>query len=165
MLSTSVLDKLRQHYQLRRPERPSKAQQSLKIGPQDGLRRLQAAPISSVAFGRPPRHSTERGCNTYIWVIDDSGVPYVLEGPMPRLNGHEPKHTNLTGGGNAYVGGQLWFQDTRSMYVSGGSGRFPPTSEQQLDTAIDVFESFKYAVTSLGWNHETGRARRVLQEY
>ena len=165
MLSTPELDRFRRHYQLRPPERSSKPHQSLKIGLDNGLRILEEAPISGVAFGCPPRHTTERGSHTYIWVIDDSGIPYVLEVPIPSLDGNAPKHTNLTGGGNAYVGGQLWFQDTFTMYVSGGSGRFPPLTEEQLDTVVTVFESFNYAVNSLGWNHETGRARRVLQEY
>lgn len=97
-------------------------------------------------------------------MIDPRGVPYLIENSLIVLNGRLPKHTNLTGGGPAYVGGELWFLDTSTLYVSGGSGRFPPVDEKQLDAAISVFVSFGYAVSSLGWNPITDRARRFLEE-
>lgn len=133
------------------------------ILPVDGLRFLHEAPVSDVEFGRPPNHSQGQGCNTYLWVIDGRGVPYLLEISKSILGDSPPKHTNLTGGKQAYVGGQLWFTDPSGMYVSGGSGRFPPTDEEQLTAAIEVFSSFKYTVISLGWNSETGWAWRHLQ--
>ncbi len=37
----------------------------------------------------------------------------------------------------AYVGGELWFSGATCMFVSGGSGRFPPQDEEQLDKAIE----------------------------
>ena len=134
------------------------------ILPVDGLRFLQEAPVSDVEFGSPPKHSDDQSRNTYLWVIDDRGVPYLIEVSMNTLGDDLPKHTNLTGGKPAYIGGQLWFTDPNGMYVSGGSGRFPPIDKQQLAAAIDVFSSFKYTVTSLGWNSETGWAWRHLQE-
>lgn len=134
------------------------------ILPADGLRFLQEAPVSGVELGHPPNHSEGQGYNTYLWVIDDHGVPYLLEISMSNLGGKPPKHTNLTGGKQAYVGGQLWFTNRSRMYVSGGSGRFPPLDEEQLTAAIDVFFSFGYQVTSLGWDSESG-ARRHLQEH
>lgn len=88
---------------------------------------LEKAPVSDVKFGHPPtlsKDSMEPESNTYIWVIDSSGIPYVIELPMPILGNKEPKHTNLTSGERAYVGGQLWFHSEHCMYVSGGSGRF-----------------------------------------
>ena len=134
------------------------------ILPADGLRLLRKAPVSDVEFGYPPKHSEGQGYNTYLWVIDDRGVPYLLEISMSTLGDKLPKHTNLTGGKQAYVGGQLWFIDRRGMYVSGGSGRFPPLDEEQLTAAIAVFLSFGYQVTPLGWDSESG-ARRHLQEH
>ena len=158
------LDEFRKRYNLRESERPSYSYESKILGVENGLRLLSEAPVSDVVFGRPPNHGDDLGCNTYIWVIDRSGIPYLLEHPIGILKERLPKHTNLTGGGPAYVGGQLWFRDTSTLYVSGGSGRFPPSNEGQLDAAISVFESFSYIVTSLGWNAQTGHARRVLQE-
>lgn len=158
------LDEFRQQYELRKSARPIDSYQATRVGIESGLRTLEVAPVSEAVFGRPPKHTDDLGCNTYLWVIDSSGVPYLIENPLKVLNGRLPKHTNLTGGGPAYVGGQLWFLDTSTLYVSGGSGRFPPLNEEQLDAAISVFESFGYAVSSLGWNPVTDRARRILKE-
>lgn len=83
---------------------------------------------------------------------------------MDILDGNVPKHTNLTGGNPAYIGGQLWFSDTRHMLVSGGSGRFPPLDEEQLTAAITVFSSFEYKVTSLGWDEHGARRTRAPNE-
>ena len=91
------------------------------------------------------------------------GIPYVLEAPLPFLNGKLPKHTNLTLGGRAYLGGELWFSDRSSLFLSGGSGRYPPIDAGQLDDAAQVFEYYGYRVNSLGWDDDTDRAERVLK--
>jgi len=54
----------------------------------------------------------------------------------------------------------MWFVSCSSLYVSGGSGRYPAADSKQLDAAIGVFESLGYDVTSLGWNDVTGFAQR-----
>ena len=168
MIATPELDTFQQIYDLRESKREMEPYQSIAIGAESGVRILQEAPVFGVRLGRPTtqsKYSVELGSNTYIWVIYGSGIPYVIEVPMPILGNKEPKHTNLTGGERAYVGGQLWFHSEYCMYVSGGSGRFPPLNEAQLEAVVDVFESFSYSVKSLGWNHATGRARRVLLEF
>ena len=139
--------------------------ESVMIPPGNAVRFLPKAPVSDVEFGVPPRDTEDRGCNRYLWVIDTRGIPYLIERPMSVLGRKLPKHTNLTGGGPAYIGGELWFAGTRSMFVSGGSGRFPPLGEDQLSAAVAVFSSFSYVVTSLGWDSAAGRAMRVLQEH
>lgn len=162
--TTPVLDDFRKHYSPRESARPVDPPEAIPIEPGYGLAFLREAPASDVEFGYPPKNSDERGHNTYLWVIDSRGIPYLIESPLSVLDGKLPKHTNLTGGEPAYVGGELWFSGSTCMFVSGGSGRFPPQDEEQLDKAIDIFASFSYTVTSLGWNPETGRARRLLQE-
>lgn len=126
-----------------------------------GVRMLQSAPAQEVEFGAPAREPDESGLNTYIWVIDDSGIPYIIErsiGDNPA-----PKHTNLTGGAEAYVGGEVWFSDNATLFLSGGSGRYPPEDERQLNDAAEVFQNYGYTVTSLGWDETTGRAVRYLR--
>ncbi len=49
------------------------------------------------------------------------------------------------------------------MYVSGGSGRYPPADARQLADAVDVFRSYGYKVTSLGWDIESGYANRFIK--
>ena len=97
-------------------------------------------------------------------MIDENGIPYVLDVSLPELNGKNPKHTNLTGGGNAYVGGEMWFETADALWVSGGSGRYQPVSEDQLVDSVRVFQNFGYSVSSLGWNSESNKACRCLGE-
>ena len=161
--ATPALDHFRGRYTPRPPAKPDdNPHESTGIEPRDGLAFLPPAPASGVKFGNPKKPE-EDVRNTYLWVIDHRGIPYLIECPMAVLRGNRPKHTNLTGGGPAYIGGELWFSDARSIFVSGGSGRFPPLDERQLDAAVYVFSSFSYTVRSLGWNPGTGRARRILE--
>ena len=115
-------------------------------------------------MGTPPRSRDDCGSHRHLWVIDDTGIPYIVEAPLPELNGELPKHTNLTAGAPAYVGGELWFSDSSSLYLSGGSGRYPPSNAEHLDDAAGVFEVLGYDVISLGWDADTDSAERVLQE-
>ena len=98
--------------------------------------------------------------NRYLWVIDRQGIPYIIERPLSHIGGIDPKHTNLTGGEDAYVGGELWFSDNSRLFVSGGSGRYHPIDAKQLSYAVRVFESYQYRVTSLGWDFKNDRAWR-----
>ena len=128
-----------------------------------GFHLLADAPLTDFNPGFPPLVKDQDGSNTYIWVIDSKGVPYISEAGVQELKWQLPKHTNLTGDGEAYVGGQLWFRTDSYLYVSGGSGRYPPLSELQLEDAVRVFEAFCFEVRSLGWDKDTG-PRRYLEE-
>ena len=120
-----------------------------------------SAPASGVKCGAPPL--TQHGVSKkYLWVIDTRGIPYVFEIDI-ALIGAVPKHTNLTGGGEAYLGGELWFASESTLYLSGGSGRYPPRDATQLEEATNVFKSFGYDVTSLGWDYQEGKAKRYLE--
>ena len=125
------------------------------------LRRLTPAPASCVIEGSPPYHYHET-THRYIWVIDDTGIPYILENKVEILGNEVPKHTNLTAGEAAYIGGEIWFRNASSIYLSGGSGRYPPRSEQHLADAVNVFQDYGYEVRSLGWNRDTNKAKRTL---
>ena len=133
----------------------------VRLSERHGVRLLQRAPASGVQFGTPPSASGD-GSNRYLWVIDRRGIPYIIEQHLSDI-GCEPKHTNLTGGETAYLGGELWFKDSGSLFVSGGSGRYPPANVGQLNDAVKVFASYGYSVTSLGWNDGHGRAARELR--
>ena len=135
----------------------------VKLDAGHGVRVLQQAPAQSVCFGRPRVSREDPGEYTYLWVMDDSGIPYIIERPLSHLNGSRPKHTNLTGGADAYLGGEIWFSDAISLFLSGGSGRYPPLHETQLIDAVQVFESYGYLVMSLGWNSRGGQAERIYR--
>ena len=86
-----------------------------------------------------------------------------MEVPVVLIGGTLPKHTNLTGGGEAYLGGELWFSSESALYLSAGSGRYPPCNAAQLEEATEVFKSFGYDVTSLGWDDGADEAKRFLE--
>jgi len=111
--------------------------------------------------GLPPRHRNDPTTFLYLWVIDLSGIPYILECALPELGGNLPKHTNLTGGMPASIGGELWFRTESSLFLSGKSGRYGPRNEQQLADAVTVFEDYGYEVFSLGW--KDGMPRIYMQ--
>lgn len=149
-------------YLLRAPEFAGEESESKLLGAEEGFRYLLPAPAKDIKTGTPPR-SREPVPHTYLWVIDSQGIPYVLNVPSLFLGDKVPKHTNLTGGAEAYVGGELWFATADSLYVSGGSGRYPPESPKQLEDACIVFRSFNYNVHSLGWDDGLHRAKRFLE--
>ena len=158
---TPKLETFRARYESQPPQRDCQQHELVQLANIDGVIMLQQAPASQVQLGRPSRSVVERGVNTYLWVIDDSGIPYIIEHPLPCLGGVPPKHTNLTGGKGAYAGGEMWFASEERLFLSGGSGRYPPRSEDQLTDATKVFESYQYEVTSLGWDAETGYTKRI----
>lgn len=126
------------------------------------MRRLSRAPASDVATGgMPPLYRDGPSSYRYLWVIDATGIPYIRECSHPLLCGDLPKHTNLTQGGEASIGGELWFKTCSSIFVSGGSGRYPSICPQRLIDAVSVFENYGYTVESLGWVDDD--AARYLQ--
>ena len=162
MSVSNVLDDFRERYQLRASRFIRDQSEIVQLDVSDGVRILGPAPATGVRFGLPPSERGAASSNRYLWVIDERGVPYIIERPIPILDGRLPKHTNLTGGGEAYLGGELWFISTDSIYISGGSGRYHPVSGDQLEDAVLVFESFGYEVISLGWDEIRNQARRAL---
>ena len=161
--SNREFESFKKRHSLQHPKLPTSDMQRKQLGGKDGLRLLDPAPATDVLTGRPPLSQQESGHYTYLWVIDRKGIPYIIETPVTAIGCQLPKHTNLTGGKEAYLGGEMWFASQESLYISGGSGRYPPSDEQQLREAAEVFESFDYVVSSLGWDNGTGYARRFMQ--
>ena len=162
-LVMQALDDFRSRYDPRPPEFVHHHREVVQLDLNSGLRLLEPAPASGISFGTPPSSSTDDPRNRYLWVIDERGIPYILESPIAVILHKLPKHTNLTGGGEAYIGGEMWFSSTISIYISGGSGRYPPIGGHQLEEAAGVFNAFGYNVTSLGWDDDAGSALRLLE--
>ena len=162
-VATQELDDFRGRHSLRPREFVRFEREAVQLNLSNGLRLLGPAPADDFLPGTPPSSSTDATANRYLWVIDAKGIPYIIESPIAVLGNELPKHTNLTGGKDAYLGGEMWFASSMALYISGGSGRYPPVDGTQLEEAVQVFHAFGYDVTSLGWNQGTGRARRVLE--
>ena len=154
------LDEFRGRYDLRPPPWTPPDLEKLTLG---DMRILGKAPASSVLCGSPPKMAGG-GIHTYLWVIDERGVAYILARDRPELGGRPPKHTNLTGGSMAYVGGEMWFETGSSLWISGDSGRYRPQSAVHLEDSAAVFRSFGYLVQSLGWDEETDSPNLILEE-
>ena len=164
---TSALQKFKERYCERLPQIPCDDDTEVtlvRINEQHGIRVLEPSPARDVQFGMPPTARQDLSPHRYLWVIDSRGIPYIIEQPLPELRGSKPKHTNLTGGKTAYMGGELWFKNSSSLFVSGGSGRYPPVSLGQLIDAVRIFESYKYQVTSLGWDYQYDTAARIYDD-
>ena len=105
---------------------------------------------------------------TRMQVFLETSIPAILELAVvsPALESGRAKHTNLTGGGKAACGGELWVDpvDHSKLYVNGGSGRYGPTTPVQLDDAIGVFRTRGYEVVSFGWSEENDEPARVLRD-
>jgi hypothetical protein len=137
------------------------ADEDRQLGPSDGVNVFTSPP----AVGPPG--DPDKSDNRHLWVFRPADAPYVLEtAPLvaPRLASGVAKHTNLTGGTTASCGGELWIDEANQnrLYVNGASGRYGPTTRQQLEDAIDVFQSFGFEVVSFGWNDETQTPYTVL---
>ena len=158
------LDDFRRRYSPRHPKWEPLPQEKRQLVPADGLRVLDRAPAQAVSLGTPSYSRTECDPKRYLWIIDANGIPYIREAPIASVAGEKPKHTNLTGGGKAYLGGELWFESNSCLWVSGGSGRYPPIDGVQLDCAVQVFRDFGYDVTSLGWDAGTDKAKRYREQ-
>ena len=159
--SIQVLNEFRCRYPVRSHPGSDDAHEDIRLGAEHGVRLLSPAPAVDVKMGSPPAFTGDPNArNRYLWVIDQSGIPYIIEEPSPVIENNLPKHTNLTGGGDAYLGGEMWFASEEALLVSGGSGRYPPLNAVQLEEAVGVFEAFGYEVTSLGWDNEAGMAIR-----
>ena len=158
---SSELQMFRDSYPERDPPCNCQPYTLIELTEDDGVVQLRQAPAPpSVSLGSPPLSDEEPGENRYLWVIDQRGIPYIFEQRLSTIYGELPKHTNLTGGRAAYMGGELWFSSNSDLFVSGGSGRYPPNGPRQLEDAARVFESYQYSVTSLGWDFNNDRAWR-----
>lgn len=129
----------------------------------DGLLYLNEVPVQ-MPQGSPRRSHTDDGQNCHIWVIDERGRPCISQTPLPRLGPKKLHHTNLTGGGKASIGGEIWFGRLPFVYLSGSSGRYPPTGQDHLEGAERLFRAVGFDVHTLGWDPETDKPLRVWLE-
>jgi hypothetical protein len=122
---------------------------------EDGVR-LMPECVSDMPTASPVGDDEAR----HLWVILPDSVPVILEAgdavrPPPLALG-VVKHTNLTGGGPASCGGEVWLDpaDAQQLYLTGGSGRYPAKTPAQLADAVKVFENYGFRVRSAGWSDE-----------
>jgi hypothetical protein len=130
----------------------------------DGVAELLPPPAEPFEAGIPPR-ARGNGIAKYLWVVTPSAVPYVLEeGTSGKLTKRGyAAHTNLTGGDDAHVGGELWFRDANSFYLNGKSGRYGPRSKTELEAVVMAFAAGGYSVASFGWDMDRNKPHAFLR--
>jgi hypothetical protein len=69
----------------------------------------------------------------------------------------EVKHSNLTGGGKAFGGGELMVVDSDTIIVNGRSGRYGPRSADEMHAVAVAFRDSGYIVYSMGYDEGTAR--------
>lgn len=126
----------------------------------DGLLYLNEVP-AQMPKGSPRRSHADDGQHCHLWVIDERGRPCISQEPLHRLGPGKLHHTNLTGGGKASIGGEIWFDNLPSIYLSGSSGRYPPAGRDHLEDAECLFRAVGFDVHSLGWDPEIDKPQRV----
>lgn len=156
-----------QKYPPRPPAKPPDNDGEVRLlGPDDGVLQLDRSPSTATPEVRAvPRKKGDPGC--HLWVFGVSDRPYILEVAkvVPELESGRVKHSNLTGGGRASSGGELWVDpaDSSRLYVNGCSGRYGPTTPEQLEDAESVLRDAGFEVTSFGWDTDAGKPAMVLR--
>ncbi len=158
----------RSRYSKRSPNLASKRSDDelILLTTMDGLKELDQPPAEDVNFSMPPAP-----IDKYLWVIASDGHPYALElisGIVEKLPGLASRdgrisHTNLTGGSEAYSGGEMWFPDKATIILNGGSGRYPPQSPEELADIVEAFRACGWRIASMGWDDETNAPARLMR--
>ena len=90
----------------------------------------------------------------FLWVIDEMSIKMIRENTRNTLR--TPPivcHTNLTGAGKAFVGGELFFCEDGNIYISPKSDRYGRPTQEQWQTALSYFRRVGYSnvIDILGW--------------
>lgn len=124
---------------------------------------------NDINSGNPPMSRDNPGNNCYLWVIRDKDIPSILEDSpeFKSIYGQIPKHSNLTGGKDAYSGGELWKLQNNKYVISGSSGRYQVQTPEELEYIKQAFSSLGYDIDTLGWDYEApknGRPKKYDEE-
>jgi hypothetical protein len=83
----------------------------------------------------------------FLWVIDESSIKIIRERTNNRKRTHDSEcvcHTNLTGGGKAFIGGEMFFSADGKIYVNYFSDRYGNPTAEQWEAAKEYIQSVGY---------------------
>ncbi len=162
--------------------RSAHGDESKQLSTNEGVKLLENAPIpegtkitvfrecckNAVCLYFEPPSANEKCISRYLWVVvaTPCEVRYIEENAPATfsLNRGSACHTNLTGGQEAFCGGELWFLGNDEVHISGASGRYPPRSNQELEDACQIFVRKNYKTYCLGWDEDIARPARVCRK-
>lgn len=126
---------------------------------------LAIAPVSGFETGTPARQPRSSGTNMYLWLVAPSDVVIAIEEGAAGQSTARRRlaHTNLSGGGDAHAGGELWFKDSETVWITGGSSRYTPRSRTELESVASAFRTSGYRVCNCGWDEENDMPARFFR--
>jgi hypothetical protein len=126
---------------------------------------LRVAPAPEVLVGAHPTARYSAGEKMHVWLVLPDDVVYSEEAGASGMKTERKRlsHTNLSGGGKAHCGGELWFRDDHSIWLTGGSSRYAPRTQEELDLIVNSFVDSGYSVCSCGWDEEMAGPARFFR--
>lgn len=94
-----------------------------------------------------------------LWVVTSEHVLHALEAcdfGSEREAG-AAKHSNLSGGGRAFVGGELVFLNEATIGITGSSGRYRLRNRDEMAAIERAFIESGFNVWSMGYNQDVNR--------
>lgn len=133
---------------------------------EDGLEQLVDGPGCStgVAAELPLMSESTLPGELKLWAVRPDDVVHAPENcPFGAARAAKKiKHTNLTGGGDAFSCGELIFVDAATIIVNGRSGRYGPRSASEMDAVAIAFRDSGYTVYSMGFDTDANEPHRFI---
>ena len=163
----SYFSDVKKKYALKEPDasKINSTEELMLLEARDGVRELDTPPTSDIVLSDIPRRADEHYDKKYLWVLNTEKMPYILEfcEACKGTARGKASHTNLTGGAKSYCGGELWFGSNSSLFINGGSGRYPPETPEQLEMISKALRSAGYEVINFGWDIELDKPSRYYR--
>lgn len=125
---------------------------------EDGLAGWVDGPVAASAPSTRPELDT-KPVDQRLWVVTNESVLHALEvcDFGAKREAGVIKHSNLTGGSRAFVGGELLFLDEATIAITGKSGRYRLRSGDEMVAIERAFLESGYGVWSMGYNQDVNR--------
>ena len=145
---------------IRKPGRVMKTGEGNQIGANEGLQKSTGEKFDipdeyDVDFDpADPKNADILKNNKYLWVIDKDGLKIVRENQeyLAAIERLQPSHTNLTGGGDAYSAGEVWFLGNGKVRLNAASRAYGqghntmPLTAPEYQLSVDVWAEIGYSV-------------------
>lgn len=133
---------------------------SKQLGWDEGLAPWRDGPVTDgePPPGAPPLDFSMNMEAKRLWAVREEDVVYALEQceRARSWNNGVVKHSNLTGGGKAYAGGELRFLKEDQIIINGRSGRYKVNDDKEMRALGHAFRSSGYHVWCMGFDREAG---------
>lgn len=166
-LATPNFDSYRTQFSARLPDLTRKQydDEEADVSSHNDVYSLPHAPAGNHLRGTPPTEPRSAGEKMHIWLVLPEDVVFSEEAGHSGASTQRKRlsHTNLSGGNPAHCGGELWFRDEGSIWITGGSSRYAPRSDEELHSLAQSFVDSGYSVCSCGWDSDNAMPARFFR--